>query len=63
MPGVQLLLEHGADVNIQDNDLWTPLHVAAACGHKNIAEILLEVCMCMGVGGRECGCGGMESMR
>ena len=37
------LLEFGADVNIQDNDLWTPLHVAAACGSKEIVEILLSV--------------------
>ena len=37
------LLECGADVNIQDNDLWTPLHVAAACGSKEIVKLLLEV--------------------
>ena len=43
LPTAQLLLEHGADVNIQDYDLWTPLHVAAACGHTSIAETLLEV--------------------
>lgn len=41
---MEVLLEHGADVNIQDYDLWTPLHVAAACGHTGIAETLLEVC-------------------
>lgn len=41
--GVKCLLEHGANINIQDNDLWTPLHVAAACGHKEIVHQLLEV--------------------
>ncbi len=41
--GVKQLLELGANVNIQDNDLWTPLHVAAACGSKEIVELLLRV--------------------
>ena len=44
--GVRQLLEFGADVNIQDNDLWTPLHVAAACGSRKIVELLLEVSVC-----------------
>ncbi len=43
LPGVQCLLEHGANINIQDNDLWTPLHVATACGHMEIIQLLLEV--------------------
>jgi len=35
-------LDAGADVNAQDNDIrWTPLHVAAAFGHKEIAELLI----------------------
>ena len=41
--GVKQLLEFGAKVNIQDNDLWTPLHVAAACGSAEIVELLLKV--------------------
>ena len=41
--GVRLLLRHGAKVNIQDNDLWTPLHVAAACDNAELVELLLEV--------------------
>ncbi|HIN18031.1 MAG TPA: ankyrin repeat domain-containing protein [Gammaproteobacteria bacterium] len=35
-------LDAGADVNAQDNDIrWTPLHVAAAFGHKEIVELLI----------------------
>ena len=30
---VQILVSHGANVNIQDTDTWTPLHAAAANGH------------------------------
>ena len=41
--GVKQLLQLGADINTQDNDLWTPLHVAAACGSKEIVELLLQV--------------------
>ena len=41
--GVGQLLEFGANVNIQDNDHWTPLHVAAACASKEMVELLLKV--------------------
>lgn len=30
---VKILLDRGAGVNAQDNELWTPLHAAATCGH------------------------------
>ena len=43
LKGVKKLLELGANVNVQDNDLWTPLHVATACGSKEIVEVLLSV--------------------
>jgi protein phosphatase 1 regulatory subunit 16A len=33
---------NGADVNARDNDWWTPLHAAAACGHWRIANFLLS---------------------
>jgi ankyrin repeat protein len=39
---VQFLLEHGADVNAQRNDLWTPLHLATYNGNLAVARILLD---------------------
>ncbi|KAH0619086.1 hypothetical protein JD844_018734, partial [Phrynosoma platyrhinos] len=39
---VKLLLNHGADVNAKDNELWTPLHAAATCGHINLVKILIQ---------------------
>jgi ankyrin repeat protein len=39
---VQFLLEHGADLNAQRNDLWTPLHLAAYNGNLAVARILLD---------------------
>ncbi|CAN8178690.1 unnamed protein product [Coccothraustes coccothraustes] len=42
MEVVQFLVESGADVNQADNEGWTPLHVAAACGCRHIAQYLLE---------------------
>ena len=39
---VELLLKHGADVNIQSNLAWTPLHEAAREGHTDCVRILLE---------------------
>ena len=38
----QLLLEHGADVEAQDDDKCTPLLLASQCGHVEVARILLE---------------------
>ena len=39
---VQFLLEHGADVNAQRDDLWTPLHLAFNVGKLEAARMLLE---------------------
>uniref|UniRef100_A0A0K0D003 ANK_REP_REGION domain-containing protein n=1 Tax=Angiostrongylus cantonensis TaxID=6313 RepID=A0A0K0D003_ANGCA len=36
-----LLLSHGADVNAQDTEQWTPLHAAACCAHINVVKILI----------------------
>lgn len=38
MEVVQFLVESGADVNQADNEGWTPLHVAASCGYRHIAQ-------------------------
>ncbi|MEQ2179028.1 hypothetical protein GOODEAATRI_020356 [Goodea atripinnis] len=38
---VKLLLDRGANVNAQDNELWTPLHAAATCGHAGLVKILI----------------------
>lgn len=29
---VEFLVEHGANVNHQDNEGWTPLHATVSCG-------------------------------
>jgi ankyrin repeat protein len=39
---VQLLLDNGADVNLQTKDLLTPLHHASVNGHLKVAELLIE---------------------
>jgi ankyrin repeat protein len=39
---IQLLLNHGADVNAQKEDRWTALHLAAFNGHVQVVEVLLK---------------------
>ena len=41
-PMLLLLLEHGANVNSRDSELWTPLHAASTCAHLQICEHLLR---------------------
>jgi ankyrin repeat protein len=36
------LLERGAGIEAQVNDGGTPLHIAAAQGHSEVVELLLE---------------------
>jgi ankyrin repeat protein len=36
------LIRYGADVNVCDNDLWTPLHAAATCANLEICKILID---------------------
>ncbi|XP_028291558.1 unconventional myosin-XVI isoform X2 [Gouania willdenowi] len=37
----ELLIERGQNVNHQDEDLWTALHVACVCDHADIVLLLL----------------------
>ncbi|KAL2081192.1 hypothetical protein ACEWY4_023045 [Coilia grayii] len=37
----EVLMERGLNVNLQDEDLWTALHVACACDHPDMVLLLL----------------------
>uniref|UniRef100_A0A6Q2Z872 Myosin motor domain-containing protein n=1 Tax=Esox lucius TaxID=8010 RepID=A0A6Q2Z872_ESOLU len=37
----EVLIERGLNVNLQDEDLWTALHVACVCDHENMLMLLL----------------------
>lgn len=39
---VDVLVQHGADLNIKDADLWTPLHAAVACGNYELVKYLVD---------------------
>lgn len=39
----ELLIELGLNVNLQDEDLWTALHVACVCDHADVVLLLLLV--------------------
>ena len=39
---VQLLVDHGADVNATQQHLWTTLHLASSYGYLGIARLLLD---------------------
>lgn len=39
---MRLLLDHGANVNAEDSEKWTPLHAAATCGNLNLVRILIQ---------------------
>ena len=35
---VEFLVDHGARMDIRDNEGWTALHAAASCGSVEIAQ-------------------------
>jgi len=39
---VELLLQRGAEVDLQDSDGWTALMCAADNGHERVVELLLR---------------------
>ena len=39
---VQSILKIGADVNVQDENGFTPLHIVSECGNVPIADLLLR---------------------
>ena len=39
---VQILIQKGAELNIQEKHMWTPLHYAARYGHKQIVNLLIS---------------------
>jgi ankyrin repeat protein len=39
---VKELLGHGADVNVKDNNIWTPLHFACWKGHAQVFKELVD---------------------
>ncbi len=38
---VETLVKHGANMDAQDNEGWSPLHAAVSCGHDHIVRYLL----------------------
>ena len=39
---IRLLLEHGIDINVQNQLSWTPLHLASSNGALRVVRLLLE---------------------
>lgn len=39
---VRSLLDHGADIDAQEGELWNPLHTAAQRGHQKVVQVLLD---------------------
>lgn len=41
-----ILLQHGANVNVQDAVFFTPLHIASCYGHEQVNAITLHLLPC-----------------
>lgn len=41
-----ILLQHGANVNVQDAVFFTPLHIASCYGHEQVNTITLHLLPC-----------------
>lgn len=39
----EILINAGAEVNAQDDDMWTPLHYACELDRSDIVQLLLAV--------------------
>ena len=39
---LKVLLKAHADVNVLDNDGWSPLMIAASKGHADVADLLIQ---------------------
>lgn len=39
----EILIDRGVNVNHQDEEFWTPMHVACACDNPDIVLLLLFV--------------------
>lgn len=39
---VEFLVSRGAEINVADNEGWTPLHATASCGYIDIASFLIN---------------------
>jgi len=39
---VEVPIDHGAKVNVADNNGWTPLHTASHGGHLDVMKLLLR---------------------
>ena len=43
LESADMLLGEGVHVDYQDEDLWTPLHMAAAGSHEKVVKLLIQV--------------------
>lgn len=39
----EILIDRGVNVNHQDEDFWTPMHIACACDNPDIVLLLVLV--------------------